>query len=108
MATFTLVSEHVVNRPHAGLISTAYYKQDLNNPFEKPHKTVFFNRHAPMTINADTVEVELDGLYTYPNGTRTRTIRQLAIKNKQDEYLPGYSPDEIIAHAKHVLRKVEV
>lgn len=108
MATFTLVSEYTASNPHGGLISIGYYKQDSNNLFEKPHKAVFFNRHAPMVINADVVEVKLDGLYAYPNGARTRAIRQLAIKNKQGEYLQGFSPDEIIAHAKHVLRKVEV
>lgn len=100
---YILISEEI-KYTNYGLIAKALYE----NPeckLEKPHKIVFFNRWPPIEFEADYVEVELDGVYAYPNGTRTRAIRVLCPKDKEGNYTYG-SPEEVIRHQKSILRKV--
>lgn len=63
MAKFTLVHSRTTRNPHNGLICVACYKENPNDSKEVPHRAVFFNRHAPVEIEADLIEYELDGVY---------------------------------------------
>jgi hypothetical protein len=106
---YQLIEAHATRKPHRGLIVTAYYlpkTEDKTVLLTKPHKIVMFNRWPPVEVEADYVEVKLNGVYAYPNGTRTSTIRAFCPKTEEGSYLRGYSPEEAIHHQQNVLRKV--
>lgn len=70
MAKFKLVGAHAKRVPHTGLVVTCCYKQDPENPLEKPTPLTVFNCWPPVELEAELVEVPLDGIYEYPNGKR--------------------------------------
>lgn len=85
-----------------GLCSTAWYAIDLN-PFFM-YKVVFWNRHAPVTMNADIVSINLEGIYAYTDGCGhikrdkngcamvTRQFVLLCPKTREGLYMQGYDP----------------
>ena len=105
---YQLIEAHATRKPHQGLVVTAHYlpkTEDKIALLTKPHKIVFFNRWPPVEVEADYVEVALDGVYAYPNGTRTKTIRAFCPKDKDGSY-PYGSPEEVMRHQQNILRKV--
>lgn len=106
---YQLIEAHAIRKPHQGLIVTAYYlpkTEDKTALLTKPHKIVMFNRWPPVEVEADYVEVKLNGVYAYPNGTRTRTIRAFCPKKEDGDYLKGCRPEEVIHYQQNILRRV--
>lgn len=106
---YQLIEAHATRKPHQGLVVTACYlpkTEDKTALLTKPHKIVFFNRWPPVEVEADYVEVKLNGVYTYPNGTRTSTIRAFCPKTEEGSYLKDYSPEDVIHRQQNILRKV--
>ena len=106
---YQLVEAHATRKPHQGLVVTAYYlpkTEDKTALLTKPHKIVMFNRWPPVEVEANYVEVKLNGVYAYPNGTRTRTIRAFCPTDTDGNYLIGYSPEDVIHYQQSILRKV--
>ena len=106
MSKFYLVGGYAKRNPHTGLVCTGYYKQDPENLLEKPRKVVFFNRWPPVEMEADVVDVPLNGVYEYPSGVRVDHINATAIKTKDGKYYRGWSPQELVAQRMHLLKKV--
>ena len=92
--------------PHTGLVSVAYYKQDPKNVLEKPRKVVFFNSWPPLEMEADVVDVPLNGVYEYSNGVRVDRVNVICPKTKEGLYYRGWSPQELVAQRMHLLKKV--
>ena len=107
MAKYYIVGGSVKRPSHIGLIVTAYYKQDPENKFEKPERITMFNRWPPAEMEADVIDVPLNGVYEYPNGFKTDHVHSLCPKTKEGAYYQGWSPQEILANVLHVLTKVE-
>lgn len=103
---YTLVAAHASREQHRGLMVKAYYKHDLSNPLEIPYSIVVFNQWPPIEVEAEVTVHKLNGIYEYPNGKRTSEIRVFSIKNKDDTYKMGFSPQELIAKKLTVLVKV--
>lgn len=106
MAKYILVEAKATRPIHEGLKIQAWYKQEPDNPFEKPIKLNIFNKWPPIVIDGEMVEYKLDGIYAYPNGTRTREIRRLCIRQKDGTFANGFAPSQQIARALAVLRRV--
>ena len=104
---YTLVSAHANRNPHQGLMVKAYYKLDPSNPLEVPQSLVVFNQWPPVIMEAELTEYKLDGVYEYPNGTRTRDIRVLSPKNEDGSYKSGWDPADMIAKRLAILVKVD-
>lgn len=107
MAKFTLVCADARRIPHTGLKVTAYYKQQLDNPFEKPFKLIVYNKWPPVELEADVVEVPMGGIYEYPNGVRISTIIAFCPKTKDGTYWAGYSPQQIMRSRRDSLKCVK-
>lgn len=106
MAKFYLVGGCTKRNPHTGLVNICYYKQDPENLLEKPRKVVMFNRWPPVEMEADVVDVPLNGVYEYPSGIRTSNINVICPKTKEGTYYRGWSPQELVAQSMHLLKKV--
>lgn len=76
---YTLYKATETNRPHCGLKAEAYYVEDLEHPFPM-HKVVIFNHHAPVTVEADVVEI--------------KGIKFFCPKTKEGTYYMGHSPEQ--------------
>lgn len=106
MAKFTLACADAKRVPHAGLMVKAYYKQHPENPYEKSQQLVVFNKWPPVELEADIVDMPLDGTYEYPNGLRVDNTITFCPKAKDGTYLSGYSPEQIVAHRLTNLKRV--
>lgn len=106
MSKFYLVGGYAKRNPHTGLVCTGYYKQDPENLLEKPRRITLFNRWPPVEMEAEVVDVKLNGVYEYPNGIRTNSINMMCPKTKEGLYYKGWSPQELIAQRMHLLKKV--
>lgn len=106
MSKFYIVGGSIKRSPHTGLVVTAYYKQDPNNPYEKPQTLTMFNRWPTVEIDAKVVDVPLNGIYEYPNKKRVTQIQALAVKTKEGLWYKGYSPAELVAKRMNLLKKV--
>ena len=106
MSKFYLVGGCVKRNPHTGLVCTGYYKQDPKNPLEKPRKITLFNRWPPVEMEAEVVDVPLNGVYEYPNVVRINSINVMCPRTKEGTYYKGWSPQELIAQRMHLLKKV--
>ena len=76
---YTLCKATETNRPHYGLMTEAFYVEDLKYPFPT-YRVVIFNHHAPVTIEADVVEIK---------GTKF-----FCPKTKEGTYYMGHSPEQ--------------
>ena len=93
--------------PHCGLHSVAKYEVEGMEGFL--YKINFWNQHAPVTIDADIVVVELadDAPYLFIDGNGnvkrdsngkvmcTRRLVFMCPKTKKGTYVMGYNPLEI-------------
>lgn len=89
-----------------GLRSTAWYAVDNNAA--SVYKITFWNRHAPVTMPADIVIVELDSIHVYindcgrirrdkdGNAMVTRRLVVLCPKTREGLYMKGYDPLSIV------------
>lgn len=105
VARLRSAKEEVV--PHCGLHSVAKYEVEGIEGFL--YKINFWNQHAPMTIDADIVVVELadDAPYLFIDGNGnvkrdsngnvmcTRRLVFMCPKTKNGTYYRGYDPLEI-------------
>lgn len=106
MSKFYIVGGSIKRTPHTGLVVTGYYKQNPQDIYEKPRKVTMFNCWPPVEMEADVVDVPLNGVYEYPSGVRTDRINTIAIRTKDGKYCRGYSPQELVAQRMHLLKKV--
>ena len=108
MAKFYLVCADALCIPHQGLRVKACYKQNPENLQEKPQQLVVFNRWPSVELEADVVDVPLDGVYEYPDKSRIDNMQTFCPKTKDGTYMMGYSPEEIVARRlKHLERVTE-
>lgn len=111
MATFYIVGGSVKRTPHTGLVVTAYYKQDPENPLEQPQRLVVFNRWPPVKMEAEVIAVPLNGIYVTTSGHRIDTINPICPttvdENGRKVFWRGYSPAERVAQALRILKRVD-
>lgn len=106
MAKFYLVCADAKRIPHTGLRVVAQYRQQPENPLEKPQRLTVFNRWPPVEMEADVVTIDLDGVYEYPDGTRIKEYPVFAPKTRDGLYLRGYNPEEIACRIKNKSRLI--
>lgn len=106
MAKFYIVGGSIKRTPHTGLVVTGYYKQNPQDIYEKPRKVTMFNSWPPVEMEADVVDVPLNGVYEYPSGVRIDRVNVICPKTKEGLYYRGWSPQELVAQRMHLLKKV--
>lgn len=111
MAKYYLVGSSVKRTPHTGLIVTAYYKQNPENPLEQPQRLVVFNRWPPVEMEAEVVTIPLNGIYETTSGHKIDHITPLCPTTINEEgkrvFWKGYNPEERLVQALHILKRVD-